>query len=63
MVAQRERWLEPHACEEVMSRAQVLPTILILIDIGAALVWAVDGDFRRAIYWVGAAVLTATVTF
>lgn len=42
---------------------QVLPTVLILIDCGAALVYAYHGDLRRFTYWVAAAVLTATVTF
>lgn len=39
------------------------PTILILMSIGAAVVYAFDGDTRRAIYWSAAAVLTASVTF
>jgi hypothetical protein len=41
----------------------IFPTLLILLDIGAAVVWAVEGDWRRFVYWLAAAILTATVTF
>jgi hypothetical protein len=43
--------------------AQVFPTVLIVLDIGAAFVYALDYDIRRCIYWLAAAILTATVTF
>lgn len=46
-----------------MIRAQVFPALLILLDGGAAAVYAVDGDVRRTVYWLAAAVLTVTVTF
>lgn len=46
-----------------MTRAQILPTVLIVIDIGAAGMYALDADLRRVIYWLAAAVLTAAVTF
>ncbi len=46
-----------------MRGAQILPCVLMAIDIGAGAVYACHGDVRRAIYWVAAAVLTATVTF
>lgn len=46
-----------------MTSVQVLPTLLIVIDLGAAAVYACHGDLRRAIYWCAAATLTATVTF
>jgi len=42
---------------------KVFPTILIALDLAAALVYACHGDFRRLIYWMSAAVLTATVTY
>jgi hypothetical protein len=41
----------------------LFPTLLIILDIGAAIVWAFEGDWRRFIYWLAAAILTATVTF
>lgn len=42
---------------------KIFPTILILMDIAAGLVYLADGDVRRFIYWIAAAVLTITVTF
>lgn len=41
----------------------VFPTLLIVLDCAAALVYLMDGDPRRTIYWLAAAVLTASVTF
>lgn len=46
-----------------MRTTQILPMILMAIDLGAGIVYACHGDIRRAIYWVAAATLTATVTF
>lgn len=42
---------------------RVFPSILITLDVAAALVYAAHGDWRRLIYWLAAATLTATVTF
>ncbi len=42
---------------------KVFPTILIALDLCAAVVYACDGDIRRMIYWVAAATLTACVTY
>ena len=41
----------------------VFPTLLILLDVAAAAVYAAGGDWRRVVYWVAAAVLTGCVTF
>lgn len=46
-----------------MSRAQVFPSILIVLDCFAAVAYAGAADPRRTIYWLAAAVLTACVTF
>lgn len=46
-----------------MTPAKFLPTVLMLIDIGAGVVYLCGGDIRRFIYWMAAATLTATVTF
>lgn len=48
-----------------MSRAQVFPAILIVLDCAAGLIYAMPPapDWRRAVYWLAAAVLTACVTF
>ena len=41
----------------------IFPTILILLDLGAAVMYALSGDFKMTIYWVAAAVLNCCVTF
>ncbi len=47
-----------------MSKQQIFPLVLIILDIAAAIVYGiVDMDVRKVIYWVAAAVLTITVTF
>ena len=42
---------------------KVFPSVLIALDVAASLVYAAHGDWRRLIYWLAAATLTATVTF
>ena len=46
-----------------MKATMIFPTVLIALDIGAAIVYAVGGDLKRAVYWFAAATLTATVTY
>ena len=46
-----------------MKVEQILPTVLIVIDVGAACVYLYQGDLRKTIYWLAAATLTAAVTF
>lgn len=41
----------------------VFPTALIALDLGAACVYAAEGNVRMAVYWLAAAVLTVVVTF
>ena len=38
------------------------PIALIVLDIIASIAYLLDGDFRRAIYWTAAAVLTICIT-
>ena len=38
------------------------PSVLIVLDAAAAVVYAACGDWRRFVYWLAAATLTATVT-
>jgi len=40
----------------------VFPAMLIVLDLCAALVYALHKDWNRCIYWIAAAVLTACVT-
>ena len=47
-----------------MSKQQIFPLVLIILDIAAAIVYGiVDMDIRTVIYWIAAAVLPITVTF
>ena len=46
-----------------MTAIKIFPILLIALDIGAAGVYAFNGDWRHTIYWLAAATLTATVTF
>lgn len=46
-----------------MTRAQIFPTVLMTLDILAGIFYAIEGDWKRLVYWLAAAVLTATVTF
>ena len=43
--------------------AKIFPTILIALDLGAAVVYGISGDWRKVVYWIAAAVLNAAVTF
>ena len=42
---------------------QILPLVLIIINVSAAVVCLVQGQPKKAVYWVSAAVLNYTVTF
>jgi hypothetical protein len=46
-----------------MQKEKILPTVLIIIDVCAALGYVPCGDYRRVIYWLAAATLTAVVTW
>jgi len=46
-----------------MTRAQVLPSVLIAINVASAAVYLADGDWRKVVYWLAAACLTFVVTF
>ena len=49
---------------EVEMRAEyIFPTALIVLNIGAAIMCAVNRDYQKTIYWIAAAVLNACVTF
>lgn len=41
----------------------IFPCTLIVLDLGAALVYALSKDFKMCTYWVAAAVLNVCVTF
>lgn len=46
-----------------MKTAHVFPTLMILASLGSAIVYAGEFDWRRSIYWLAAAAITASVTF
>jgi len=46
-----------------MNKAQVFPTIIILLSLGAAIVYSVKGDYFHARYWFLAAAINASVTY
>lgn len=46
-----------------VTRAQVLPTVLMFIDTCAGIVYLAHGDLKKFVYWIAAAVLTYTVTY
>ncbi len=41
----------------------LFPTILIILDLGAAAVYGYYGDWRQTLYWFSAAVLSACVVY
>jgi hypothetical protein len=43
--------------------AKIFPTVLIILDICAAMGYVPAHDWRRVIYWIAAAILTFTVTY
>ena len=46
-----------------MKYTQLFPTVLMALDVLSATAYAVNGDWRRTVYGLAAATLTATVTF
>lgn len=46
-----------------MKTAYIFPVVLIILDLGAAISYGVNGDIRKVIYWLAAAILNAAVTF
>jgi hypothetical protein len=42
---------------------KLFPTILIILDVCASVAYLFDNDVRRGVYWLAAAILTATVTY
>ena len=46
-----------------MNTKYIFPLLLIILDVGAAIVYGVGKDFKMATYWIAAAVLNICVTF
>lgn len=47
----------------MINRKYIFPTILIALDLGAAILYGTGGDWKKTVYWIAAAVLNAAVTF
>jgi len=47
----------------MMFTAKLFPTILIILDVLAAVMYVPSGDWRHVVYWLAAAILTFTVTY
>jgi hypothetical protein len=46
-----------------MTIEKILPTVLIVIDVCAAVVYLWQGDIRHFYYWICAGGITAAATF
>ena len=46
-----------------MKKELIFPLLLIILDFGAAAMYGTSGDFKKAVYWIAAAILNITVTF
>ena len=46
-----------------MKTERLFPTLLMVLDICAAAGYVSCGDWRKVIYWLAAATLTAVVTY
>jgi len=42
---------------------KIFPTVLIVIDVLASMVYVSKGDWRKTLYWIAAAVLTFVITY
>lgn len=42
---------------------KLFPTVLIILDLCAAITYLCNGDIKKVIYWLAAAVLTICVTY
>jgi hypothetical protein len=48
---------------QAMKYVYLFPALLIGLDLAASVAYACALDWRRAVYWLAAAVLTFVVTF
>lgn len=49
--------------KELIAPEQVLPLMLIIIDLLAAIVCFIQNEPKKGVYWIAAAILNWTVTF
>ena len=46
-----------------MQPQNLLPSAMIVLSLGSSVGYVLADDWRRAVYWLAAAVITASVTF
>lgn len=46
-----------------MYNKYIFPVLLIVLDVGAAIVYVLNKEYKMAIYWLAAAVINICVTF
>ena len=46
-----------------MKSTYIFPIAMIVMDVGAAVVCAANKEYKKAVYWIAAAVLNVCVTF
>ncbi len=46
-----------------MNKTQIFPLLLIALELGAAIMYGVVGDWSKTVYWAAAAILNIAVTF
>ena len=44
-------------------KVYIFPCLLIALNVGAAIMYAIQSDWRKVVYWVAAAILNIAVTF
>lgn len=44
-------------------REYIFPVILIVLQLGAGIMCAIDKNIRMSVYWIAAAILNICVTF
>lgn len=55
--------IAPAGKEKKKMSMYIFPVALIALDVGAAIMCVIGKDYKRAVYWLAAAVLNVTVTF
>lgn len=46
-----------------MKKEYIFPCVLIALDLLAAVVYAINKDYKKSVYWLAAAILNIMVTF
>jgi len=42
---------------------KLFPISIMILQMGAAIIYCYGGDVRKSVYWISATILTASVTF